>query len=178
VHTAPEFPLTPLSVREARVWLGDVLEAEQVDDEPSRVCVLLLDELVTNALVHAGSSVLVRVDVDETGASTLVEVTNHGTEGRVDLVPYERGRPARHFGLHLVEALAANWGVRRDRGDTTVWFSLPSREEEARPGARAGRPVEGRGPVRMPGRAIRNAHDHWFGRPPDRPADHGEVRPR
>jgi anti-sigma regulatory factor (Ser/Thr protein kinase) len=170
VHTAPEFPLTPLSVREARVWLGDVLDAEHVDHDASQVCVLLLDELVTNALVHAGSTVRVRVDV-ETGSSTRVEVTNHGTQGRVDPVPYERGQPARHFGLHLVEALATSWGVRRDDGDTTVWFSLPANDRDA--------PLRaGDGGRRTAGRAIRDAHQHWFGRPPNRPADRREARRR
>ncbi len=86
------------------------------------VCLLLLDELVANAVTHGGSDVHVAADVRD---PIRIEVTNHGTHGTVAPVPYERGRPAEHFGLHLVHGLSSSWGVTRDAGDTVVWVEVP-----------------------------------------------------
>jgi anti-sigma regulatory factor (Ser/Thr protein kinase) len=109
-------------VRAARVWLDGVFAAEQLEGETCDVCLLLLDELVANAVQHADGGVGVRVDIQDL---IRVEVTNHGTDGIVEQIPYERGRPAEHFGLHVVHGLASSWGVSRDTGDTVVWFEVP-----------------------------------------------------
>ena len=122
VWVAPELVSELTSVRAARVWLDGVFAAEQLEGETCDVCLLLLDELVANAVRHAEGGVGVRVDV---GDPIRIEVTNHGTEGTVAPIPYERGRPAEHFGLHVVHGLAASWGVSRETGDTVVWFEVP-----------------------------------------------------
>jgi anti-sigma regulatory factor (Ser/Thr protein kinase) len=122
LHIAPEFPHSVQSVREARAWFGRVIAAERLGGDGCDVCRLLLDELVANAVLHGGSEVEVSVEVADV---LRVEVTNHGTHGVVEPIPYERGEPAAHFGLHLVHGLSTSWGVLRDDGDTTVWFELP-----------------------------------------------------
>jgi anti-sigma regulatory factor (Ser/Thr protein kinase) len=121
IHLAPDFPPERSSVRMARSWLERVFEAEEVAGEGCDVCRLLLDELVANAILHGGGVVEVSVDV---GDLARVEVTNRGTDGVVEPIPYERGRPAAHFGLHLVDGLSTSWGVIRESDDTTVWFEL------------------------------------------------------
>ena len=122
VHVAPELAPELASVRAARVWLDGVFAAEHLEGDACDVCLLLLDELVANAVLHGGSEVGVRVDVR---APIRIEVKNRGTHGTVEPIPYERGRPAEHFGLHLVHALSSSWGVSRESGDTVVWFEVP-----------------------------------------------------
>jgi len=122
LHIAPEFPQALESVAEARAWLDGVFAAERARGDGCDVCRLLLDELVANAVIHGGSEVGVTVDVQD---DVRVEVTNRGTHGVIEPIPYQRGEPAAHFGLHLVHGLSTSWGVLRDTGDTTVWFELP-----------------------------------------------------
>jgi anti-sigma regulatory factor (Ser/Thr protein kinase) len=122
VHVGRELPHDLTSVRAARVWLDGVLAAEGLEGDACDVCLLLLDELVANAVTHGGSDVRVAADV---GEPIRIEVTNRGTAGTVAPIPYERGRPAEHFGLHLVHGLSSSWGVTRDSGDTVVWFEVP-----------------------------------------------------
>ena len=112
------------------------------------MCRLLLDELVANAVTHGDSDVEVTVNVTDL---VRVDVTNRGTDGEVAPIPYERGEPASHFGLHLVHGLSTSWGVTRDDDTTTVWFELPhpeatepfaatARRPQPAPGANQGRP--------------------------------------
>ena len=122
VYVTPELVSELASVRAASVWLDGVFAAERLEGETCDVCLLLLDELVANAVKHGRGGVGVRVDVRD---PIRVEVTNRGTEGTVAPIPYERGRPAEHFGLHVVHGLASSWGVSRDTGDTVVWFEVP-----------------------------------------------------
>ncbi len=122
VYVTPELAPELTSVRAARVWLDGVFAAEHIEGDACDVCLLLLDELVANAIMHGDGEVGVRVDVRDL---VRVEVTNRGTAGTVAPIPYERGRPAEHFGLHVVHGLAASWGVSRESGDTVVWFEVP-----------------------------------------------------
>jgi anti-sigma regulatory factor (Ser/Thr protein kinase) len=131
VHVGRELPHDLSSVRAARVWLDGVFAAEQLEGDASDVCLLLLDELVANAVTHGGSDVRVTADV---GDPIRIEVTNRGTAGTVAPIPYERGRPAEHFGLHLVHGLSSSWGVTRDSGDTVGWFEVPHPSVAVKPG--------------------------------------------
>ena len=86
---------------------------------------LLVTELVTNAVRHAG------VGKDR---SLHVKVRRHERRLRVDVVdpgdgfdlaphgPVPRGTGG--FGLLLVERIAESWGVARGEGGTCVWFEL------------------------------------------------------
>jgi DNA-binding NarL/FixJ family response regulator len=82
---------------------------------------LLTSELVTNAIVHAGSEVDVVVRL--TGEAARVEVTD-----RSDAPPTPRASAAEDSsgrGLALVEVLARRWGTRRQAsGGKTVWFEV------------------------------------------------------
>lgn len=90
--------------------------------------VLLTSELVTNAVVHAGSEVEMLVQLTERVAR--VEVSD-----RSDLPPasrpHQEGISGR--GLLLVESLALHWGAyRRAGGGKTTWFEV-AREGGAEP---------------------------------------------
>lgn len=84
------------------------------------VAELLTSELVTNAVLHAGTAVQLTVSGEEGGLR--VEVTD-----RAAAAPQRRRYSAEAStgrGLSLVDALASSWGTRLGGGDKTVWFTL------------------------------------------------------
>jgi anti-sigma regulatory factor (Ser/Thr protein kinase) len=83
---------------------------------------LLVSELVTNSVRHAGqpAGAPVHIRAAAINGFVRVEVHDHGHG------PVRRRAPDTRqggFGLHLVNLLAARWGVRHDPG-TRVWFEL------------------------------------------------------
>ncbi|MFG3150835.1 SpoIIE family protein phosphatase [Streptomyces sp. NPDC048219] len=93
---------------------------------------VVVSELVTNAVVHAGTDVEVVCRLEETGA-LVVEVTDHhpartprgGDRETPDETP-EYGR-----GLGLVAALSEAWGITYRPGTKTVWARLTAASGEA-----------------------------------------------
>jgi anti-sigma regulatory factor (Ser/Thr protein kinase) len=83
---------------------------------------LLVTELVTNSVKHAGAtSVVLKVLVGRSAVWT--EVTDEGP----GFDPANTGRPdddRSGWGLFLVERLAHRWGVNHDGPTTRVWFEL------------------------------------------------------
>lgn len=83
--------------------------------------VLLTNELVTNAILHADSEIDVVVDVEDT--TVRVEVRDASKRAPVR----RQGEPTSMAGrgLSLVEALASDWGVDTIPGDgKAVWFEV------------------------------------------------------
>jgi anti-sigma regulatory factor (Ser/Thr protein kinase) len=111
------FAPAPSSVSAARHFV--VGEVRALRD--AQVVALLASELVTNAVVHAGTSFSVTVSIQ--GRLVRVEVSDHG--GGTPLVAtdlpvsWEGGR-----GLMLVDALADSWGYRPSDAGKTVWFEV------------------------------------------------------
>lgn len=84
---------------------------------------LLVSELVTNAVLHAGLGVgqRIRVRGDITEGAIRIEVIDGGTGTGIALRdPKPDGGG---WGLHLVDELAHRWGVAHAAG-THVWFEL------------------------------------------------------
>ncbi|MEV0240764.1 SpoIIE family protein phosphatase [Streptomyces sp. NPDC050674] len=92
---------------------------------------LVVSELVTNAVVHAGTDVEMECrlegDTPDT-AAVVVEVSDHhpsraprGSEPETPHDPPEYGR-----GLRLVGALCEAWGITYRTGRKTVWARLPA----------------------------------------------------
>lgn len=79
--------------------------------------VLLVSELVSNALLHGIGVISLRVDVEAEGVR--VEVSD---EGNVALAPSPTPGAHGGWGLRLVDELANSWGVLA--GSTRVWFRL------------------------------------------------------
>jgi len=117
------FPAVPASVPEARSYVTALLA--RLAPDVCETAALLVSELATNAVRHAGTQVGQRFRLRKRGAPRL------GGNGRGDLyaeahvvvptVTDEHGR-----GLRLVGALADRWGAhrRRDTDAKTVWFEL------------------------------------------------------
>ncbi len=90
---------------------------------------LLVSEVVTNALVHAGGGC--RIGVRWTGSRVRVEVTDSTTDlpHRGDATrEQESGR-----GLLLVDALAPAWGAYAGATGKTVWFEIAPDEPGPEP---------------------------------------------
>jgi signal transduction histidine kinase len=98
-----------------REWKLDRL----VDD-----ALLVISELVTNAITHAASSCRVRLSIN---SSTLrIDVVDGGTgtpEPRPPSETHEHGR-----GLHMVDAVTSAWGLEEVPGEgKLVWAELTRR---------------------------------------------------
>lgn len=85
---------------------------------------LLVSELVTNAIRHAGldDTDAIRLAVAVDRDTIRVEVHDPGRGFEVGDAPTDPER-ASGWGLFLVETLADRWGVERQAG-THVWFEL------------------------------------------------------
>ena len=107
------------SARQCVEGLGEFL-----DDGTLDTIRLLVSELVTNSVRHAGHSRHDPIDLEVrvNPEAVRVEVADHGVGFRPprDAGPQER---ASGWGLVLVERLAARWGVENE-GRTRVWFEL------------------------------------------------------
>ncbi|MFC3575838.1 ATP-binding protein [Streptomyces yaanensis] len=117
------FPADPGAVRTARAVVRGQLRTWGLD-QLGDVTVLLVSELVTNALRHATGPIGVRLVRPADAAPTLlVEVSDplpdppHERTARSD---DENGR-----GLQLVAHSSSRWGTRPGNTGKTVWFELP-----------------------------------------------------
>jgi len=114
-------PAHPTSSRAAREFVTTNLHLwgyEGVVDD----AVLLVSELVTNAVIHARTPV--DLVVRRVGSALRIEVFDDGhgvPEPRYADLDDSAGR-----GLGLVQALATRWGVDDKAGGKTVWFELPA----------------------------------------------------
>lgn len=98
---------------------------------------LLVSELVSNAILHGQPVIVLTVRMDPDAIE--VKVTDNG-----ETLPAPPGAPAdsrqtRGRGLHLVAALSTQWGVtpKAPPPGKSVWFSLA-----AAPAARSSEPAE------------------------------------
>jgi PAS domain S-box-containing protein len=129
-RAAASFEPVGRSVATARSFVRDTLQgwgfADIVDD-----AVVLTSELVTNAVVHAGTSADVLCLRSDDGVR--IEVADHYPEREIPLQgsPVNMGSPDREGGrgLQLCAALADRWGVEYTPTHKQVWFqiALPER---------------------------------------------------
>jgi anti-sigma regulatory factor (Ser/Thr protein kinase) len=96
--------------------LKPLLGAERTED-----ATLLVSELVTNAVRHAGGAV-VRLVVALEGRALRIEVHDPGQGFELKPPPDDPLR-ASGWGLVLVEELADRWGIDHDPR-TRVWFEM------------------------------------------------------
>ncbi|MFG2473801.1 SpoIIE family protein phosphatase [Streptomyces fagopyri] len=137
----PGTPLAPSTARRlVREALADraALALSDAGTISERLCddaVVIVSELVTNAVVHAGTDVelVCRFEIgdDDGGAgvpdAVIVEVSDHHPSRAVREDAAERpyGTPEYGRGLRLVSALSEAWGITYRTGVKTVWARLP-----------------------------------------------------
>jgi anti-sigma regulatory factor (Ser/Thr protein kinase) len=128
-HDAPVLRLSlqpgPDAASAARAAIAEFSENHGLDTETLATTMLLVSELVTNAVRHADVeppddiSLLARL----AHAVIRVEITDRGS----GFAPQARD-PRRidgGYGLYLLDKAAARWGVEH-RDGTTVWFEVPA----------------------------------------------------
>lgn len=126
-------PPRATSARIARRLVAEALESTSYADavDSARVAV---SELVTNALVHAGTDIGVQVRIDDDGL--LVEVED-GNPQLPSLRKHAR-ESGTGRGLRLVEDLADEWGIYRRDGHKVVWFRIGNDVSLGSPSSDAG----------------------------------------
>ena len=112
---------TPAAAALARRHVADACRG-RLSTESEQAARLLVSELVTNCVRHAHTPITLAVECDRTHVSVSVaddvddepvlrELRDDDTGGR---------------GMHLVDALAGEWGVQHlPDGGKVVWFRLP-----------------------------------------------------
>ena len=131
---------------QARRFAAEVLTDWGLGDEAVETARLCVSELVTNAVIHAGSETTVTLRSD--GTHLLLLVQDSGSHKRVRVQGSEPERISGR-GLSLVEALSSAWDVEQSTDGTLVWCELevpPARTDRRGRVAGAAR-AAGRGDV-------------------------------
>ncbi|MBY8884870.1 ATP-binding protein [Streptomyces sp. PTM05] len=118
----------PAEVGRARRWARSRLQGSGIGaDEPlAETLLLLISELVTNAVVHTGCPAVLRMlfpqpEVPEAG-TVRVEVAD--TSERPPTPRHARGDDTGGRGLELVDGLADRWGWQREGSGKHIWCEV------------------------------------------------------
>lgn len=114
-------PPMPESVKAARDWARAQLTQWHVDDADQYTIVTGISELITNAVLHAGTESHLTMDLDSGQVS--VTVADSGNRGEPLLTGGE-SMAVRGRGLSLVQAISDAFGSHRTSAGTTVWFEV------------------------------------------------------
>ena len=108
-------------VRHARHLVADRLRGWHVDDDAAETTVLLVSELVTNALRHGRPPFV--LTARPTGTGVRVEVHDADSGMFPALRDVQPDLPGGR-GLRLVEVLADRWGTESSEDGKLVWFEI------------------------------------------------------
>jgi anti-sigma regulatory factor (Ser/Thr protein kinase) len=119
-------PHASTSVRSARRRIADDLSRRGVPRTVVEDCMLVVSEILSNALKHARPLRTGHIEVawDVQGDAVNIQVADGGgpTKPRVH-APSLSALGGR--GLSIVSTIAAAWGVREHEDGTVVWATLP-----------------------------------------------------
>jgi anti-sigma regulatory factor (Ser/Thr protein kinase) len=117
---ATTVPADARAVLHARRFTGRLCARAGIDGDLRDSAVLLTSEVVTNAVIHGRSEARLRVVVD--ADHVRVEVGDDNSRHPVVQPPDEDALDGR--GLHLLDIVATDWGIRDDQIGKTVWFEI------------------------------------------------------
>ena len=126
MRLATDLGVHPSHVGLARRLVAARLSDWQINGEAREVAILLVSELVTNAMRHGGEPIRLVANITPSGLR--VEVY----DGNVDAFPAVRDmRPDAPGGrgLRLVDALADRWGTIEADDGKCVWFEIDTRDD-------------------------------------------------
>jgi anti-sigma regulatory factor (Ser/Thr protein kinase) len=104
----------------ARQWLRDMLTGFGPSSELLEDTIVVVDELVTNAVIHAATPILVVLEYSPDRCHC--SVTDKCVEGPLPRLVERADGTGR--GLRLVRAIATEWGIERSAAGTTVWAEI------------------------------------------------------
>jgi anti-sigma regulatory factor (Ser/Thr protein kinase) len=119
-----ELPRRPEAAGYARDWMATLdipLPADRLHD-----LILLANELVTNALVHARGNGKIVLRIHVQGKTVRVEVSDPGEGTTGPRVKKARPLDTSGRGLSMVGEVATRWGWQSENL-TNVWFELDRR---------------------------------------------------
>ena len=120
-------PPTTDSVPQARGFARTTLEGSSIDVD---TVLLLVSEVVTNALLHARSAIRLTIEDRE----DVVRIEVHDESPMPPRMQRFRLASATGRGLRLLEQLSLAWGVETGTGTGTgkiVWFEVGAADESA-----------------------------------------------
>lgn len=108
---------TPFAPATARREIFEFLSS-RASEEATSAALLVVTELLTNAVVHAGGAIELRTTLDD--ERLRIEVVDSSSALPRLRDPGDGGR-----GLRIVEALSTDWGVvRNDGAGKTTWCEI------------------------------------------------------
>ncbi|MEE1806047.1 ATP-binding protein [Streptomyces sp. BE133] len=119
----------PAEVGRARRWARSRLVGSGIrDDEPlAETLILLISELVTNAVVHTGCPAVLRMlfgAAETAGAAGTVRVEVADTSCRPPQQRHAAGEDTGGRGLELVDGLADRWGWQPEGAGKRIWCEV------------------------------------------------------
>lgn len=125
-----DLPARGTSAAEARRRTLAWLMRHFIGQAPTEAAVLIISELVTNAVVHSGSSAI-SCTLRLGGGLLYIEVTDQGSGTRELAVQEAAADDVSGRGLLLVSALSKAWGVTSGvPSGLTVWAAVPAAREQ------------------------------------------------
>lgn len=115
-----ELPPELRAARRARHHVAGALRSRGWDEADVERAMLAVSELVSNAVVHGGSDVRLRLRLED---DLRIEVTDRRPAAAVRPRALDPGRIGGR-GLQLVDHMSRAWGVARSAGAKTVWCEL------------------------------------------------------
>ena len=134
------FAAQPGSIRAARAFVEATLAGIELPALQS--IVLMVSELATNSVRHAGSEFT--VDITSAGDAVRVVITDRGSGEPLMRAPTNDEPSGR--GLRIVDRLADEWGIGDGSAATSVWFVVrvdaKRRDDPDHDDVRAARPPD------------------------------------
>lgn len=130
-----EYSPAPETAGEARAFVRDTLRDWSVKRESDDI-ILLTSELVTNAVIHAETTLELTLRrlpgaVEVVVADRVPErAVPHAGPLKVDASPSTDAKRSGGLGLALAGAIATSWGVSYSKDDKAVWFRVDDEEPE------------------------------------------------
>lgn len=132
-------PYAPASIAVARQRLAADLVAAGIFDGAVRDAVLVVSELLSNAIRHARPLPGVNVQVAWAIGDGAIEIAvSDGGALTRPIATHASLSSLGGRGLDIVEYLARTWGIRTDDAGLTVWAVLAAPPRRQRPAAEAG----------------------------------------
>jgi anti-sigma regulatory factor (Ser/Thr protein kinase) len=120
--TATSLPAVLSSPRLARAFVRETVADWHLSADQSDDVLLVVDELVTNAVVHGGGPIGLSLDlIDQTVRIEVADSSSQMPAQRQASTTRDGGR-----GIALVAAIAAAWGaLPNGSGGKSVWAEIP-----------------------------------------------------